>query len=83
MYYKEGDTSSLLLSNAGKPMWKIKRSLSKPKVAKHIEVYALQFSDKPMWLERVCEDGSGDSVPPSVAQGQDIPSQSLQSEPNS
>jgi hypothetical protein len=82
MYYKEVDTSSLLLSDAGKPMWKIKRSLSKPKVAKHIEVYALQFADKPMWLERVSEDGSGDSVPPSVAQSQVISNQSLQSEPN-
>jgi hypothetical protein len=63
-------------------MWKIKRSLSKPKVAKHIEVYALQFADKPMWLERVSEDGSGDSVPPSVAQNQDIQNQSSASEPS-
>jgi hypothetical protein len=62
-------------------MWKIKRSLSKPKVAKHTEVYALQFSDKPMWLERVSEDTSGDSVLPSVAQSLDIQNQSLQSEP--
>jgi hypothetical protein len=64
-------------------MWKIKRSSSQPKARKHIEVYALQFVDKPMWLERVCEDGFGDSVPPSVAQSQDIQSQSLPSEPNS
>ena len=63
-------------------MWKIKRSLSKPKVAKHIEVYALQFADKPMWLERVSEDGSGDFAPPSVAQNQGIQNQSSASEPS-
>ena len=64
-------------------MWKINRSRSQPKVAKHIEVYALQFVDKPMWLERVSEGGSGDSALPSVAQSQDIQNQSSASEPSS
>ena len=58
-------------------MWKIKRSSSKRKKANHTEEYALQFVDKPMWLERVYEDGFGDLEQQPVPQNQDIQNQSL------
>jgi len=64
-------------------MWKIKRSGLRQMKVRPTEVYALEFVDKPMYLERVCEDISGGSVPQSVVQNQDIQNQSLPLEPNS
>jgi hypothetical protein len=49
---------------------------------KHIEAYALEFVDKPMYLERVSEDISGDSAVKSALPSQDIQSLSSPSEPN-
>jgi hypothetical protein len=63
-------------------MWKIRRSFSKRMQAKHIEAYALQFVDKPMFLERVSEDISGDSAEKSALPSQDIQSHSSLSEPS-
>jgi hypothetical protein len=50
--------------------------------AKPSEVFALQFADKPLFLERVSEDISGDSKQISVDQNQDIQNQSLPCEPS-
>jgi hypothetical protein len=63
-------------------MWKVRRSFSKRMQTKHIEAYALEFVDKPMYLERVCEDISGDSAVESALPNQDIQSLSSPSEPN-
>jgi hypothetical protein len=60
-------------------MWKVKRSGSKQKKGKHIEEYALEFADKPMYLERVSEDISGESEPQSAHQNLDTQNQSLAS----
>jgi hypothetical protein len=57
-------------------MWKIKRSGSRRKKGKVIEEYVLEFADKPLFLERVCEDISGDLVEKSALPNQDIQSPS-------
>ena len=64
-------------------MWKVKRSSSRQKKGKHTEEYALEFADKPMYLERVSEDISGDLKQTSVDPNQDIQNQSLPCEPSS
>ena len=64
-------------------MWKIKRSSSRRKKEKHSEEFVLQFVDKPMYLERVSEDISGDSKQTSVDPNQDIQNQSSPYEPSS
>jgi hypothetical protein len=58
-------------------MWKVKRSSSRQKKGKHTEEYALEFADKPMYLERVSEDISGESEPQSAHQNLDTQNQSL------
>ena len=58
-------------------MWKIKRSGSRRKKGKVTEEYVLEFADKPMFLERVCVDGSGDLELQSTPQNQGIQNQSL------
>jgi len=63
-------------------MWKVRHSFSKRMRAKPSEVFALQFVDKPMYLERVCEDISGDSAVESALPSQDIQNLSSPSEPN-
>jgi hypothetical protein len=56
-------------------MWKVKRSSSRRKKGKHIEEYALEFADKPIYLERVSEDISGESEPQSAHQNPDTQNQ--------
>jgi hypothetical protein len=63
-------------------MWKIRRSYSKRMRARPSEVFALQFADKPMYLERVSEDISGDLKQTSVDPNQDIQNQSSPYEPS-
>jgi len=70
------DTSILLLMDGRQGMWKLKRSGSKQKKEKHIEEYALEFADKPMYLERVSEDISGESELQSAHQNPDTQNQS-------
>jgi len=63
-------------------MWKIRRSYSKRMRARPSEVFALQFADKPLFLERVSEDISGELEQIFVDQNQDIQNQSLPCEPS-
>ena len=56
-------------------MWKIKRSGSRRKKGKVTEEYVLEFADKPMYLERVSEDISGESEPQSAHQNPDTQNQ--------